>query len=286
MRYASARRLAAVMSVGWAVLRPPGAMAETAGAPAAAVPGSVSALMSGAGLTAASSTILTLFLMAVLLESALATLFNWRPFVETFNARAMRPLVAFVVAYVFVRGFDYDAITALMDAVQAKTAANATPPGMLGEVLTAAILAGGSAGVNTLMVALGFREVKTPASVAPKVAPQLAWIAVRIVRRDSVGDVRVQIGNPDPAAPDDAGKIPLAGVVGQGSTGTRNALQRFFLSEKGRFPSYGGHEVPAMEPCRIIVTARGKDGTDKVVEPMPKGFVPAPGAIIDLTVTL
>src|SRR6266542_2275670 len=43
--------------------------------------------------------IFLLFLLAAVLESALAVIFNWRPFVETFNARAVRPLVSFLVAY-------------------------------------------------------------------------------------------------------------------------------------------------------------------------------------------
>jgi hypothetical protein len=49
-------------------------------------------------------------------------------------------------------------------------------------ILTAAILAGGSAGVNTMLVALGFREVKTPATIAPRVPPDRAWIALHVER--------------------------------------------------------------------------------------------------------
>jgi hypothetical protein len=42
----------------------------------------VFSLLTGEGLSAASITVLTLFLLAVLLESALAIIFNWRPFIE------------------------------------------------------------------------------------------------------------------------------------------------------------------------------------------------------------
>lgn len=259
-------------------LTAPGAAAQTP-------PATVAALLTGNGLTAASTTVLTLFLIAVLLESALAVLFNWRPFIETFNARATRPLIAFVVAMLVVKSFNYDAVTALMDAVQGK--ATASPAGTLGEVVTAAILAGGSAGVNTLLVALGFREVKTPASIAPKVSPQHAWIAIRVIRKQSSGEVRVQIGKPDPAAPDDLTKLPLAGVISEAGSVSVSALTRFFLREKGRFPGYGGHEVPALEPCQVVLSAKAATAAgDLVVVPIPKGFVPAPGAIIDLTVTL
>jgi hypothetical protein len=113
--------------------------------------------LTGEGLSAATTTVLTLFLLAVLLESALAIIFNWRPFIESFNARATRPLVSFGVALAFVVYFNFDAVTGLMNAVQ-KTA---WPANWFGHVLTAAILAGGSAGVNTMLVALGFRELKT-----------------------------------------------------------------------------------------------------------------------------
>ncbi len=257
----------------------------TATPEAAATAATVASLLTGAGLTAASTTVLTLFLIAVLLESALAVLFNWRPFIETFNARATRPLVAFVVAMLVVRSFGYDAMTALMDAVQGKT--TLSPAGTLGQVVTAAILAGGSAGVNTMLVALGFREVKTPATIAPQVSPQHAWIAVRVIRKQSTGEVRVQIGKPDPTAPDDLTKLPLAGVITETSPSSVSALKKFFLREKGRFPGYGGHEVPALEPCQIVLSAKAATATgDLTVVPIPKGFVPAPGAIIDLTVTL
>lgn len=255
--------------------------------PAAAegpVPGSLAGSLSSTGLTTAMTTVLTLFLIAVLLESALATLFNWRPFVETFNARATRPLVAFVVAWVMVRSFGYDAVTSLMDAVTLKT--TASPPGTLGEILTAAILSGGSSGVNTMLVALGFREVKNQATTAPTVPADRAWIAIRILRKDTSGDVRVQIGPPDATKPDDTTLIPLAGVVAEASMGPSNALRRFFLWERGRFPGYGGHEIPAMQLCQIVLSARNAAGEDKTVMPFPNGFIPARGAIIDLTATL
>ncbi len=266
---------------GFVLFLPLAAVAAEAPPP----PANVASLLSGSALTAASTSVLTLFLIAVLLESALAVLFNWRPFIETFNARATRPLVAFAVAMLVVRSFSYDAVTALMDAVQGKT--TASPAGTLGEVVTAAILAGGSAGVNTMLVALGFREVKTPATIAPKVSPQHAWIAIRVIRKQSSGEVRVQIGKPDPTAPDDLSKLPLAGVIAEAGSGSVSALTRFFLREKGRFPGYGGHEVPALEPCQIVLSAKAATATgDLTVVPIPKGFIPAPGAIIDLTATL
>ena len=53
-------------------------------------PDTFAGLLNGQALTNATYTALTLFLFAVLLESALALLFNWRPFVEVLNPRAVR----------------------------------------------------------------------------------------------------------------------------------------------------------------------------------------------------
>jgi hypothetical protein len=245
--------------------------------------GTIVSALSGEALTAASVTVLTLFLIAVLLESALALLFNWRPFIETFNARATRPLVAFLVALLAVSVYHYDAVTALMDAVQHNP--TPSPPGVLGRVLTAAILAGGSAGVNTMLVALGFREVKTPATFAPKVPPDQAWIAVQVNRQADQGDVFVHIGRPDPANPADGAGLPLAGVITPASAPQRRALWQFFLHQAGRFPAFGGYVVKAMEPCTVALLGPGAaPGGPTVLR--TTSFTPAPGAIIDLTYNL
>jgi hypothetical protein len=227
-------------------------------------------------LASAATTAATLFLIAVLLESALALVFNWRPFIETFNARATRPLVAFLVAWQLVAAFDYDAVTQLMDAAQKKIAPSA--PATMGMILTAAILAGGSAGVNTMLVALGFREVKTPVTVAPKVPPEHAWIAVNLDRKTEQGDLAVLIG-----ASDGTGALPLAGVIGPSSKPCRTALGRFFLRQTGRFPAFGGYVVEPGKPCRVEVRNAASLATTPIYG---VSFTPAPSAIIDLNVTV
>ncbi|WP_431862532.1 hypothetical protein [Azospirillum sp.] len=247
----------------------------------------LAAALSGDALTAAGTTVLTLFFLAVLLESALALLFNWRPFIETFNARATRPLIAFVVAMIAVLAYNYDAITALMDAVQNNK--SGSPIRVLGQVLTAAILAGGSAGVNTMLVALGFREVKTPTTVAPKVPPEYAWIAVQVTEptpsANGGSDLYVRIGPPDATTPTDAAKVRLAGIIGARNRGRRSGLGRFFLRPIGRFPAFGGYTVKASEACMVAVMSAPKaDGSQQVLRSV--SFTPAPGAVIDLNFTI
>ena len=268
------RRLAAILPA-MATLPAAAAVTEQAG--------TVAAALSGEALTAAGTTVLTLFLLAVLLESALALLFNWRPFIETFNARATRPLLAFVVTLLAVHAYDYDAVTALMDAVQK---APTRPPQAFGKIMTAAILAGGSAGVNTMLVALGFRELKTAATMAPKVAADRAWIAIQVARQTVQGELNVHIGPPDTANPPDPGKLPLVGVIGASSKVADSGLGRFFLRQPGRFPAFGGYEVETGKTCRIeIREAAAATGQAQAVLAW-REFTPGSRAIIDVSVTV
>jgi len=242
----------------------------------------VFSLLTGEGLSAASITVLTLFLLAVLLESALAIIFNWRPFIESFNARATRPLVSFGVALAFVVYFNFDAVTGLMNAVQ-KTA---LPANWFGQVLTAAILAGGSAGVNTMLVALGFRELKTQDTAAPKLDLTQAWVAIQAVQERSVGEVRVQIGESNTKDPPYV-ELPLAGVVPGSTRNPAGPFRRFFLRDMGRFPPFGGYLIPSKKPCKIVLSAAKKDDPHNTrIFSEPIDFVPAERAIIDLTIQL
>src|SRR4029453_3729230 len=122
-------------------------------------------------------------------------------------------------------------------------------PNIPGKILTALVLAGGSAGVNSLLVALGYRERKTPETVTPKPPPNTAWIAVRIRCQKAVGPVQVFIGmKPNANSPP-----PLVG----GIAGSSKPGMRYFLSDPGRFPGYGGHPVEANTQTSIELV----DGT-------------------------
>jgi hypothetical protein len=212
--------------------------------------------------------IFLLFMLALVLESALAVLFNWRPFVETLNARAVRPLVAFVFAYLFVQSFSLDLMTAIVNAATAGTYEQS----VTGKVLTALVLAGGSAGVNNLLVSLGYRQKRTPETVAPKPPSDQAWIAVRMNRVLAVGPVEVFIGvRPAAGVPP-----PLVGVL----RGTSKPGIRYFFSDPGRFPGYGGHQVPANAAISIELVGVGANSA--VLRKSWGPFTVAGGAIIDL----
>lgn len=170
-----------------------------------------------------------LLFLAIVIESALAIIFSWRPFVGTFNARAIRPLISFVVSYLFVETFELDLMTTIVDSMT--NAHHATS--LSGKILTALVLAGGSAGVNNLLVALGYRQKRTPETETPKPPPTQAWIAIRLARQRAIGQVQVFVGTP-PAA---GQRPPLVGII----HGTSKPGIRYFLSDPGRFPGYGGH---------------------------------------------
>jgi hypothetical protein len=216
--------------------------------------------------------IFLLFVLAVVLESALAILFNWRPFVETFNARSVRPIVSFVIAYLLVYKFSMDLITNLVNSAT-KAGHSANIPGM---VVTALVLAGGSAGVNNMLVALGYREKKTPATVAPRPPAGNAWISVLINRKQAVGSVLVFMGTP--SATNDP--LPLVGVI----RGSSKSGLRYFLSDPGRFPSYGGHQVQANDKITVELVGADTNGDKLQVRWGP--FEIAGGSIIDLELSL
>lgn len=48
------------------------------------------------------------FVVATLMESALTTLFQWRLYLEFFNGRAVKTLIMIAVGYAVVSQFSYD----------------------------------------------------------------------------------------------------------------------------------------------------------------------------------
>jgi hypothetical protein len=214
-----------------------------------------------------------LFVLAALLESALAILFNWRPFVETFNARAVRPLVSLVFALVFVYMFRLDIVTGL-----AKLISPAVPElDDTGKILTAMVIAGGSAAVNNLMVGLGFRQVRTPETVVAKPPADKGWISVSIVRTPSItGPVTVAIGVAAGA------QVP---VVASLVRSTRPGY-RYFFRDPGRFPGSGGYPVKKGDSVTVQVSALKSDGAGTTLQKTWGPNLIADAAIIDLTFTM
>jgi hypothetical protein len=151
------------------------------------------------------SVLTMLFVVALLLESAFSTIFNWRVFLTYFSTRGVKTIIMIVISFIVVYVFNFDAIASLIaafklpeqlpagmtkDATLAKLVAEET--GAVSKFITSLILAGGSAGIYNLMVALGFRSPRE-AEVDPKPPVGQAWVAVRVKRVNAVGPVNVVV---------------------------------------------------------------------------------------------
>ena len=219
-----------------------------------------------------------LFVMAILLESALTVIFNWRLFLELFYGRGVRTLVMIAVSALTVWAFDIDIVQTMLG--QYGLAGNERS-GALSQFLTALILAGGSAGVYRILVSLGYRQPPSEAEVRPKPKKDKAWISVKVKRRSAVGSVYVRITEVGPKTA--ASPPQLAGVMAP--RGFWAIIGSVFLLDRNRFPEAGGYELESAKEYHIEVT--GRDGAGSVLTSEINGnYCFAPGAILDFTTQL
>ncbi len=219
-----------------------------------------------------------LFVVATMLESALATIFNWRLYREFFDNRATKTLVMIAAGCAVVWAFQYDVFDQVIVA-----AGGVSPSDKTGSrLLSALTLAGGSAAVYQLFKALGLRQPAEPLEAKPKPAENRAWVSVRVVRRRMTGPVRISI---EPIPEPTTEKLPvLAGELGASSFGQR--LISVFLADTMRLPSYGGREVEVGKYYEIKALTKNPDDAAKELEwPVYKGGF-ANRAVVDLTVTI
>ena len=213
-----------------------------------------------------------LLVLAIVLESALAILFNWRPFVETFNSRAVKPLVSLAFALALVYMFQIDLVTSLAKLISP----NVPALDNTGRNLTAMVIAGGSAAVNNLMVGLGFRQQRTPETVAPTPPANKGWISVSIVRTDKIkGPVTVAIGVAN------GNQVPVVASLDR----TTKPAYRYFFRDRGRFPGSGGYAVAKGDSVTVKVSALKAEGSGTLEKTWGPNII-ADGAIIDLTFTM
>jgi hypothetical protein len=212
-----------------------------------------------------------LFILAVLVENGLALIFRWRPFLDYFDSRTVNALFAFGFSLFFVYLFNLDVSTTLVNTYSGTN----HPVNWPGLVLTALIIAGGSAGINRIFQALGFRPVGSQDQPVPTPPRTEAWIAVTLIRDQAVGPVSVLIGQP--------GAPAVAGTI-SGTTRGR-AWWRWLLRNKGRFPPSGGHSVPPGGPYEVTLT--GTNNAGHAVSSATWGpFSLAAGALVDIELLL
>ena len=213
-----------------------------------------------------------LFILATLLESGLAVVFNWRPFIQYFDGRGVKTLVSLAFAWFFVGAFNLDIVTRLINLYFGTN----EPVSSMGLFLTALVVAGGSGAVNQLFVAFRMREPKTADKIEPKPPPSEAWLAVRLIRRNAVGPV-TGLAGPDAAA------LPVAGTITGSSN--RTGLSKLFLRDFGRLPTAGGLRVEPGKAYKVQLIGRDANGAatqSAVWGPHPL----AAGAIVDIDLEL
>lgn len=195
-----------------------------------------------------------LFVVATLLEFALAVIFQWRVYRLFFNARATKTLVTVAAALLLVKVFDYPIFERIIEAAGASGGA-ANPAAETGALssfsafLSALVLSGGSAGINQLMRNLGLRapEVEQP---APQPAnDNEAWVSVTVRPSEGKDNITVRLeSRQSPPAP---GLPPVAALIDQRKALTR-AAEMLFASSR-RWPPSGGKVVESNKDYCISV---------------------------------
>lgn len=225
-----------------------------------------------------------LFVVATVMESALTTLFTWRLYREFFNGRAVKTVVMFAFGLAVVQVFDYDIFHRIIIA-----SGGTGDPGTISAILSALVLAGGSAAVNELFKRLGLRSPLPAPEDTPKPGQGKAWVSVRIVpAKTIVGDLGIHIDALAAPTEDEKAIPPLAGVLAK-----RTIVERFksvFSTDPLRFPPSGGRTVDAGATVyRIVVTGRRKSGDGGILESFAEEIHLgrfAERAIIDLVRTI
>ncbi|MEM8542261.1 MAG: hypothetical protein AAGF25_15010 [Pseudomonadota bacterium] len=215
-----------------------------------------------------------LLVVAILIENALALIFNWRIFRAYFNLDALKTIISFVVSLVVVKQFELDVFGSLLlvygDAGLRETSELTT------EVLSAMIIAGGSAGVNNVMRALGYRR---PVSIDDDLPPaDRAWVAINVKRGSGSDSLQIAI---TPQCGDASNQPAIAGTV----FANRPKLMSLLTTNNNRFPRNGGYEVEPGKSYRIAVIGTDKQGKRKAVNVSEDPMRFAPRAIVDLDVT-
>lgn len=223
-----------VLAAGASLLSIAGmAAAQTVDPGAAPVAASLPTDIYGASINALTK----LAVIAIILEQALALIFDWKPFRVTFDRTAVKPLVSFIFAAAIVHEFGLDVVSGLITAY----GGDQTGVGIISKLVTALVLAGGSSGINRILQRMGVRtNLNTKDESAPP--PTKAFVSVVPLPKAPAGNfASVTIVGIDAAGTTHSlGNVPGANI-GKDPTGIR----AFFLQEKGRFPTDGGF---ALEP--------------------------------------
>lgn len=220
-----------------------------------------------------------LAIVVVLVESAMAALFNWRVYRAIFNQRALKTPIMLAVGLLIVWNFNYDVFARAMFEIGAlQLPQGATDPdsggNWLTQLISAMIIAGGSSGINKLFQSLGLRSLLPDEPPRPQLNATEAWISVLVNGAPPGPAFHVAIQELTTASgPQLAGSVEVKGLW--------RRLGEAIRSHSNRFPNYGGWSLKAGQSYRIeVIDTRVSDAQPKLV--FEGSF--APRAIIDFQV--
>ncbi|MGV8986164.1 MAG: hypothetical protein ACOH2H_07770 [Cypionkella sp.] len=213
-------------------------------------------------------------IVVAFIESAMSAVFNWRVYRAVVNVRAMKTPILWAVGLAIVVTYHYDIFNLIMESVQPGSASS--QGSWLTYAVSALMIAGGSAGINTLFLRLGIRSPIADEPTRPPLSMTEAWFSVKITRATAVGPVQIAIE--EVAGPP---VLPLVGSLQERTLGQR--LREAFGADTMRFPNYGGWTMKVGQNYRItaiatVQAASGLEAKSKVI--YEGGF--APRAIVDL----
>jgi hypothetical protein len=209
-----------------------------------------------------------LFVVAVLLEAALALVFNWRIFLQIFDSRGAKTLFSFAGALWLVAAFDLDVFARI---VQYLWDPNIKSDWMT-RILSAMVLAGGSGAVNNLLVALNFRSVRSSAMLEPRPPATMGWLSVRLRRQKALtGPVTLEIK-------EEGGRyVSLYQFKGHDH---RPLWLRGLLRDVLRYPAGGGLAVKPEVPLYVRLAGADESGAPTIFEQGPLSI--AKGGMVDI----
>lgn len=233
----------------------------------------------------AGEALIELFIYALIIESALAIIFNWRIFKVYFDGRGIRTVIAISVSLFVVYTFDIDILSELAHEFRNMSGEPGTENS--GLIITALVIAGGSGGVHRLLTVLNFRPQQLSAlerrqrelaEAQADGAVNSAYVSITVERTAGIGPVMIGF-EALPRTPADTRLV--SGIT------LRNppALKALLFGNYNRFPSFGGYAVEANKAYYIWMTAADRHGVivEQKVYEQPLRF--AKNAIVDLHTT-
>ncbi len=191
--------------------------------------------------------LLAFFGVVVLFESGFGLLFQWRLFREFLPVSGWRTPIMFVVSALLT--YNFDALDVFHRSLEA-FAGVATGPRHGTWLISAAILAGGSAGMMRIFEQLGVRapSIEPP---PPAIDKSKAWISLQVASQGRDPSTVVLNIHEAIATETLAVHAGIAGTLRDEGYGTR--LKRIMLRDLRRFPPSGGYLVEANKPYVIAL---------------------------------